>query len=640
MTLLFILLAVALVGTQLLLGGKEPAFSLPGYGLLALAAVLSMWPLRRTPVSKRMLWNIATTFAFFGCIAIRALTSEDHYLARRDLYLALAVLIVYLLVVLNLTSPRWRVALVGILLLLGVTDTAIGAIQYQRGDGFMPFEFLRSVGYGPRARGFFGCPNHLAGFLEVVAMLGLSVTLWSSWPWWGRLLVGYASAVCIVGVILTGSRGGYMALGAGLMTLACLSAMALNQRGRPSLALALLMSMVAVLCMGAWSIQAALPAVSTVREKIHSIASLEVSLVDCRPRIWRSAMREIDVSPVVGTGSGTFLYYGRQFRDPSIQTDPVYAHCDYLQLLGEYGIVGAVGFGLFFGSHLLSGWNAFRRQSSLYEEHEGDGQGGSLALTLGALCGSVAIAAHSFVDFNLHIPANALLMAFVFGVLANPGGEERMLDPIWTSRLRLVPPVLGVWLAIAALPTLPAEYEVERAKSLLTSGSYLESAEVAGRVAELSENGLRYDARNPELYYCLGEAHFALAGIASSPAESRRQHEKAVAAYRQARQIVPRDVRPFLCEATSLDALQRFDEAETALDRARELDPNSIHFLHAYASHLYAEKKYPQAEAQYQKAQQMGSQGAQYWLDILAEQKKAGRLGATSADAPIGTTAP
>ncbi|EDY22298.1 hypothetical protein CfE428DRAFT_0423 [Chthoniobacter flavus Ellin428] len=436
--LLLILLAIAMVGTQLLLGGKEPAFSLPGYGVLALGAVLSVWSLRRLPISRRTLVCIATSVVFFGCIVIRALFSEDHYLARRDLYLALAVLIVYLLVVLQVISPRLRFSLVGVLLVLGVVDTAIGALQYQRGDGFMPFEFLSAVGYGARARGFFGCPNHLAGFLEVVVMLGLSVAFWSAWPWWGRILIGYASAVCGVGLMLTGSRGGYMALAAGLMILACLSALLLNQRGRPSLALALMASVAVGLSAGAWSIQAVLPAVSTVRDKIHSVVSLEAAVVNCRPRLWSSALQQSGLSPVAGTGSGTYLYYGRQFRDPSIQTDPVYAHCDYLQLLGEYGIVGAVGFLLFFGCHLVSGWKAFWQQSSLYGEAGGGGQGGSVALTIGALCGTVAIAVHSCVDFNLHIPANTLFVAFVFGMLANPGGEQRRFDPAWMPGWRAV----------------------------------------------------------------------------------------------------------------------------------------------------------------------------------------------------------
>jgi O-antigen ligase len=639
--LLLILLAIALTGTQLLLGGKAPAFCLPGYGVLALASVLSGWPLRRVAVSRHMLLCLASGAIFFGYLLVRALCSEDHYLARKDLYLGLAALIVYLLVALNVTSPRLRVLLVSVLLFLGVVDTVIGGIQYQRGDSFMPFEFLPAVGYGLRARGFFGSPNHLAGFLEVMVLLGLSVTVWSSWPWWGKILFGYGSIVCIVGSILTGSRGGYLGLGLGLFALLCLSALVISQRGRPSLALALMGMMVVMPSLGLWSTLALLPVDSNVRDRINSVASLRVNVDDCRPHLWTAAVRQFGESPIVGTGSGTYLYYGRQFRDPAIQSDPIYAHNDYLQLLGEYGIVGAAGFLFFAGCHFFSGWNALRRQSLIYEEHGGAEQGSVLALTMGAFCGSVAIAAHSCVDFNLHIPANALLMAFVFGVLANPGGETVKLDHPWTPALRVVLPVAGLGLAAAALPTLPAEYHVERAKALLTNASYLESGEVAARIVEFAQQGLRYDAGNTELYYCLGEGHFALAEKASSSsAESRLHHERAVAAYRKARQIAPRDVRLFLCEATSLDAMERFDESEAILARALELDPNSHYVLNAYASHLYAQKKFARAEAEYQKAAQAGSPGARYWLETLAEDKKAGRLGATSSGVQARPAAP
>jgi len=42
---------------------------------------------------------------------------------------------------------------------------------------------------------------------------------------------------------------------------------------------------------------------------------------------------------------------------------------------------------------------------------------------LGALAGISAILVHSFVDFNLHIPANALLFTVLAALAAAPGKE-------------------------------------------------------------------------------------------------------------------------------------------------------------------------------------------------------------------------
>src|SRR5205809_665038 len=78
----------------------------------------------------------------------------------------------------------------------------VGAIQFRDGNNFMPIEFLQRVDYGRRASGFYVCPNHLAGALEVLGIFGMSIVCWSRFPVWGKLLIGYASGICYVGVLL------------------------------------------------------------------------------------------------------------------------------------------------------------------------------------------------------------------------------------------------------------------------------------------------------------------------------------------------------------------------------------------------------------------------------------------------------
>ena len=65
--------------------------------------------------------------------------------------------------------------------------------------------------------------DHLAGLLEIVGIFGLSISLWSRWPAWAKLMTGYATLVCYIGVILSGSRGGYLATVFSLVVFAILS---------------------------------------------------------------------------------------------------------------------------------------------------------------------------------------------------------------------------------------------------------------------------------------------------------------------------------------------------------------------------------------------------------------------------------
>src|SRR5207237_3331989 len=94
---------------------------------------------------------------------------------------------------------------------------------------FQIFSFIQPPEYGPRASGFYGCPDHLAGYLEVVALMGLSAACWSRWPVWLKVCAGYLSLMGFVGILLTGSRGGYLSTGFGFLVFIGLSLMTLRK---------------------------------------------------------------------------------------------------------------------------------------------------------------------------------------------------------------------------------------------------------------------------------------------------------------------------------------------------------------------------------------------------------------------------
>src|SRR5262249_18701969 len=155
---------------------------------------------------------------------------------------------------------------------------------------------------------------------------------------------------------------------------------------------------------------------------------------------------------------------------------------DYLQLLAEFGIVGGVTFLLFLCAHLWSGWRSFRwlvqERSGTLGRLRSDG----LALTIGSLRVGAAYAGPSLFDFNLHIPANTLLLAAVFGILANPGVElpyTARRFPKVDFWLRLSLPALALWMALVGLRRLPSEYYGEQARIALRDDQYAESAALA-----------------------------------------------------------------------------------------------------------------------------------------------------------------
>jgi O-antigen ligase len=117
------------------------------------------------------------------------------------------------------------------------------------------------------------------------------------------------------------------------------------------------------------------------------------------------------VDPVFGTGAGTHVYYGRLFRRPRLQNaDPIHAHNDYLEMLADTGVVGMALFVWMLVGVFRSGF------SKVMDRDDEEGR----LLTLAALTGIVGILIHSFIDFNLHIPANAALFFVLCAAVAAP----------------------------------------------------------------------------------------------------------------------------------------------------------------------------------------------------------------------------
>lgn len=579
-----VLVVLALVLIQLLIGGTRLLFSLPAYGLLGLAGLITLVSLHRSKSSPDQLC-LASTALFLGYLVARALSSPDEYLARTDLYCAVGCVLVYFLVACIFTGAKLRMLILVVLFALAMVHVIIGAIQFTEGNNFMLIPFLQRTDYGRRASGFYVCPNHLAGMLEILGIFAVSIVCWSRWPTWGKLLAGYAAGVCYLGVVLSGSRAGYLST-----IISCLVV------GTLSLIILVRASAKVFLRVGGALIVAGIVIGAAIFFSVHQSdylssradnvlgQNLQDPSSELRMALWRAAIQQWALRPVVGTGSGTYLYYGRQFRADWVQGgDPSHAHNDYVQMLAEYGLVAAAGFLLFLAIHLRRGWKTFSRlgpkriAGSIAPSFLSNG----LALNIGALGAVSASIVHSIVDFSLHIPANALMVAFVFGVLANAGiqrdAERRQASSFngWS----MVLPVLGVITIIQAARLLPGEYFAERARMAVRDGQYAGAALFALK-------GLEHEANNPHTYSYLSQALVNVAATFDDRSTQRDCLEVAVSELQDARKLAPLDEGFARQLGFVYDALGRFDEGELAYQQAVTLDPRSNFVKKDYAAHL------------------------------------------------------
>ena len=135
--------------------------------------------------------------------------------------------------------------------------------------------------------------------------------------------------------------------------------------------------------------------------------------LDARVNVARAAGDMIKDRPFLGFGPGTFAYSFLQYQPSGISGWYNQAHNDFVQSAAETGLI----------STLVIIWivtvlfrNGFRKLQSKDLLTRG--------VTLGSMAAIFAILCHSFIDFNLHIPANALFFTVLCALVAAPSPTE------------------------------------------------------------------------------------------------------------------------------------------------------------------------------------------------------------------------
>jgi O-antigen ligase len=605
-----ILLGLAWAAIECFIGGTRLLYSLPAYGLVSIAALLTLASVRRKRIPPDASC-IGATLLLGGWILFRAWHSPVAYLAWPDLFMMTGCLMTYLLTALYLNGTRDQTAMIVVLWCIAALQIWVGVIQFTSNPGFMLFGFLRQP--GARASGMYISPNNYAGFLVTVAVLSVSMGIWSRWKLWARILALYIAVCCMLGVAISGSRGGYFATIGSLLSFV-VGTMYVIRVAQPRrflwVALGSLGGLVAVVALTAYLMHAS----DYLTGRMNMMLAKDVRIYN-----WEAALDHIRVSPWIGTGAGTHLIYGRLFRRPPIQVDPVHAHCDYLELVAEYGFVGGACMAVFLTAHV---WRALRTYSEILRRRfipSGYYRSNSFAIQFGALCAVGGLAIHSVVDFDMHIPANALIFAFLFGVIANPGleGQPQRAARIFTPLAKVILPLLGVLMLWRGLPLLPSEYWSEQARTALRDEQFLDAIASAKRglqpsgeaPAPVSAEGAPAptlldklsskaggDPQNFDLYLYLGEANRGLGQRMANPFMKRMYLNRAVAAFDAGLKVFPQNESLLIRYGQTLDSLKDYAGAEGIYQQALSIDPNLGLVHDFYEKHLVLEGKKAQAE--------------------------------------------
>ncbi len=474
-------------------------------------------------------------------------------------------------------ATRERNALAGSLAGVGVALSLFAVYQKARFGsvlyGLVPVE--SGTPFGP-----FVNHNHFAGYAEATALVALGTAIGFSRRS-SPLGLLFAGASVLIGIahLLSHSRGGILALGAGLVTLAWLSSRDAG-KGRP------------ILLAGATLAIALFLVVFGPASVYHRIASFGNAAADdsfrFRIQLWSDSFGLWASSPVVGTGLGTFAAAIPPYRSGPDEVRAEFAESDWLQLLCEGGLIGLAIAAILVGTALRSGLREARAERS-------EGNRGVLH---GLAAAAVALIVHGFVDFNFRIPSNALLFAVTLGALAPPG-----LKVSWSrGRLvRLVAALLAVGLTLgASLRALSLGWSDElnrRVNPLLARPE-----EFTSLIQALGSSKGRVPS-NPDTTYLLGRLYNEEAYRSRNEARYRELRlEQAGAAFRESLARAPARGRTWFELGWTEANLGRENEADRFFALALSLEPHWANLRANYALYLVSRGRIDDALVQIEAA--------------------------------------
>ena len=597
------LLITGVLGTETRL-----LFFWPGAALLGIAGLLATlkWRLRVLfPPSDVCL---ATVLLFSAYILGRAIVSPVAAYAREDVVILLGCLVTYVLTVTAASHPRWRITLIVCLLVLVVGNLAVGSVHLSGNWSFhiLP-TFLRGTEAG-RIGGFFVNPNHLGAFLSFVLFLSLG------WLCFGRggaalkLWLGFMIVAMAVGMSLTVSRGALMGLAAGGLVYTVLALWIVWQTQRHFFWSLLGGGLVLILLAGAvlWKVND-----EYLRQRMVNNSMTD----DIRFGIWDTAVVQFQQAPLLGEGARMFYDGGIKYRSEKISTwlsEPQFAHNEFLQLLADYGIVGASFLMIMILAH---GLNALRFIRWFVREKfilTGRVLSMNLALCLGALSALVATLVHALLEFHYHVPATAMGGALVLGLLANPGFEA-MQKPL----MRVIGVRVATKLALgcSACALLAGFWIFGRGDYALVQARLAEARKEPKAYDQHLDEAAQLDPNNGEVVYLRG-IKILDTPTTKEAKEIQASLTLAVADLQKAVALNPYNYLYHLALADGLDAIGRYDEALKSIQKALIEAPYHEEARLALGVHWHRLGRWKEAEKAYlwaSKSRAMNKEGVMNW---------------------------
>jgi O-antigen ligase len=557
------LVLAILIFAPLAIGAVEPWAFLVVQGLtigVMLAWALRLWSSRKPQLLWPPLCWVVLAFAIYA--VARYLTADIEYVARQEMIQVLMYAFLFFAIVNNLYRQEYAQVISFTLIFLAMGISGYAVFQYFTHS---PHVWNYDALYPGRGTGTFISPNNLAGFLEMILPLAVAYILAGRITPVTRILLGYSALVIAAGIVVTFSRGGWAA--AALALLALLGILMCHRQHR----LPALLLLVLLIGGGAVFTVKYLTRSASYVQRVGNVLDNHgptANNLDMRRDMWLAAAQMWRDNFWWGAGPAHYNYRFPAYRTEHVQLQPDRAHNDYLNLLADWGAAGGIitlaGMTLF-GAGLWQTRNHVRRVEKEFKS----GQSNRFAFFFGAAAGLFALALHSAVDFNLHIPANAILGVTLLALLSS---NLRFATEKFWFNLRL-PLKMFATLALAAAAAYLSFQEIRRTHENRWLARAEQMPNFSPERAAALARAFAAEPQNFMTAYNLGECYRTQS---FDGGENSGELAKAAMQWFQRGWKLNRFYGyNYLRYGMCLDWLERHDEAGPFFNRADACDPNN-----------------------------------------------------------------
>jgi O-antigen ligase len=343
-----------------------------------------------------------------------------------------------------------------------------------------------------------------------------------------------------------------------------------------------------------------------VSSRIKNSGDIQASN-DFRLLMYKLSYEMFAQNPVLGVGAGNFGLEVNRYRlayskgNPADQllaqaetTIPERTHNEYLQILSELGIVGALIFGWFLVGIGLIVWRSLRNIRSAPPQ------------ALAAAMGLVLFLASSLVtSYSFRLVQNGITFFFILAVASRLLIREAPVERATEN----IPRVAFSLASAAACLVLIALCGIRVSSAHLTHRG--NSTEDLAAAATYYETAMALDHNNPDAPYALGRRLI-----------ENRRYSEAISYLRHSINIGKATSTDYSYLATAQTLAGDNTGAEATFREAVIMYPRSTFVRTRYAALLQMNEKYDEAAVQFAKAQEIDLASANAWRALITQGAK------------------